>query len=235
MTFIFRLETLETPQNQEKTTAISFDTSASDKISSTPEIPVEQTDKHMSERKGESDIKQISETNVFLDKTPDQTIKKIDEQISPETSATDASFAMDSGGLEQGLKSATNEFEVSSSFSEKWVDPEAKGSDSDSANLSEGSAGKVQRSESERKRRKDKSAVRKSSLNLPSSEEQGDGKSNNYYLFINISAVITTHLKLTCHHINRRHFCFNIKSISVHPLLWMNVMIDFISMVFAGM
>ena len=42
-------------------------------------------------------------------------------------------------------------------------------------------------------------------------------------------------LKLTCHHINRRHFCFNIKSISVHPLLWMNVMLDFICMVFAGM
>ena len=41
-------------------------------------------------------------------------------------------------------------------------------------------------------------------------------------------------LKLTCHHINRRHFCFNIKSISVHPLLWMNVMLDFICMVFAG-
>ena len=29
-------------------------------------------------------------------------------------------------------------------------------------------------------------------------------------------------LKLTRRHINRRHFCFNIKSISVHPLLWMN-------------
>ena len=42
-------------------------------------------------------------------------------------------------------------------------------------------------------------------------------------------------LKLTCHHINRRHFCFNIKSISVHPLLWMNVMLDIICMVFAGM
>ena len=42
-------------------------------------------------------------------------------------------------------------------------------------------------------------------------------------------------LKLTCHHINRRHFCFNIKSISVHPLLWMNVMLDFICMVFFGM
>ena len=42
-------------------------------------------------------------------------------------------------------------------------------------------------------------------------------------------------LKLTCHLINRRHFCFNIKSISVHPLLWMNVMLDFICMVFAGM
>ena len=43
------------------------------------------------------------------------------------------------------------------------------------------------------------------------------------------------HLKLTCRHINRRHICFNIKSISVHPLLWMNVMHDFICMVFAGM
>ena len=42
-------------------------------------------------------------------------------------------------------------------------------------------------------------------------------------------------LKLTCRHINRRHFCFNIKSISVDPLLWMNVMLDFICMVFAGM
>ena len=42
-------------------------------------------------------------------------------------------------------------------------------------------------------------------------------------------------LKLTCRHINRRHFCFNIKSFSVHPLLWMNVMLDFICMVFAGM
>ena len=42
-------------------------------------------------------------------------------------------------------------------------------------------------------------------------------------------------LKLTCRHINRRHICFNIKSISVHPLLWMNVMLDFICMVFAGM
>ena len=31
-------------------------------------------------------------------------------------------------------------------------------------------------------------------------------------------------LKLTCRHINRRHICFNIKSISVNPLLWMNVM-----------
>ena len=40
-------------------------------------------------------------------------------------------------------------------------------------------------------------------------------------------------LKLTCHHINRRHICFNIKSISVHHLLWMNVMLDFICMIFA--
>ena len=47
--------------------------------------------------------------------------------------------------------------------------------------------------------------------------------------------IIILLLKLTCHHINRRHFCFNIKSISVHPLLWMNVMLDFICMVFAGM
>ena len=40
-------------------------------------------------------------------------------------------------------------------------------------------------------------------------------------------------LKLTCHQINRRHICFNIKSISVHPLLWMNVMLDSICMVCA--
>ena len=40
-------------------------------------------------------------------------------------------------------------------------------------------------------------------------------------------------LKLTCHHINRRHICFNINSVSVHPLLWMNVMLDFICMVLA--
>ena len=44
-----------------------------------------------------------------------------------------------------------------------------------------------------------------------------------------------SYLKLTCRHINHRHICFNIKSISVHPLLWMNVMLDFICMVFAGM
>ena len=30
-------------------------------------------------------------------------------------------------------------------------------------------------------------------------------------------------------------YFFNIKSISVHPLLWKNVMLDFICMVFAGM
>ena len=43
------------------------------------------------------------------------------------------------------------------------------------------------------------------------------------------------YLKLTCHHLNRRHICFNIKSIPVHPLLWMNFMLDFICMVFAEM
>ena len=42
-----------------------------------------------------------------------------------------------------------------------------------------------------------------------------------------------TCLKLTCHHINCRLISFNIKSISVHPLLWMNVMLDFICMIFA--
>ena len=42
------------------------------------------------------------------------------------------------------------------------------------------------------------------------------------------------YLKLTCRHINRRYICFNIKSISVHPLLWMNVMLDFICMVVVG-
>ena len=51
----------------------------------------------------------------------------------------------------------------------------------------------------------------------------------------NIFVIKETELKLTRRHINRRHFCFNIKSISVHPLLWMNVMLDFIWMVFAGM
>ena len=40
-------------------------------------------------------------------------------------------------------------------------------------------------------------------------------------------------LKLTCHHINHRHISFNIKSIPVHPLLWMNVVLDFICMIFA--
>ena len=35
-------------------------------------------------------------------------------------------------------------------------------------------------------------------------------------------------LKLTFRHINRRHICLNIKSIIVHPMLWMNVMLDFI-------
>ena len=42
-------------------------------------------------------------------------------------------------------------------------------------------------------------------------------------------------LKLTCRHINCRHICFNIKSIHVHSLLWMNAMLDFICMVFAEM
>ena len=42
-------------------------------------------------------------------------------------------------------------------------------------------------------------------------------------------------LKLTCHHINRRHICFNIRSISVHPFLWMNGMLVCICMVFAEM
>ena len=55
------------------------------------------------------------------------------------------------------------------------------------------------------------------------------------HLFIALPNPSIDTLKLTCHHINRRHFCFNIKSISVHPLLWMNVMLDFICMVFAGM
>ena len=35
-------------------------------------------------------------------------------------------------------------------------------------------------------------------------------------------------LKLTRRHLNRRHIFFYIKSLSVHPLLWMNVMLDFI-------
>ena len=40
-------------------------------------------------------------------------------------------------------------------------------------------------------------------------------------------------LKLTCHQINRSHICLNIKCISVQPLLWMHVMLDFMCMVFA--
>ena len=39
-------------------------------------------------------------------------------------------------------------------------------------------------------------------------------------------------LKLTCHHITRRHICVDIKYISVHPSLLMNVMLDLIFMVF---
>ena len=48
------------------------------------------------------------------------------------------------------------------------------------------------------------------------------------YVYINNASNNDPTLKLTCRHINRRHICFNIKSISVHPLLWMNVMLDFI-------
>ena len=40
-------------------------------------------------------------------------------------------------------------------------------------------------------------------------------------------------LKLTRRYINRRHICFNIKSFSVHPLLWIYVMLDFIHIGFA--
>ena len=40
-------------------------------------------------------------------------------------------------------------------------------------------------------------------------------------------------LKLTGRHINHRHICFNIKSFSEHPLLWINVMLDFICVGFA--
>ena len=42
-------------------------------------------------------------------------------------------------------------------------------------------------------------------------------------------------LKLICRHIHRRHIFVNIQSISVHPLLWMNVMLYSIFMVFAEM
>ena len=54
------------------------------------------------------------------------------------------------------------------------------------------------------------------------------------YLYDNRSAfsVNGLALKLTCDHINRRPICLNIKSISVHPLLWINVMLDFICMIF---
>ena len=40
-------------------------------------------------------------------------------------------------------------------------------------------------------------------------------------------------LKLTSRHINRHHICFNIKSFSVNPLLWMNVILDFICIGFS--
>ena len=57
--------------------------------------------------------------------------------------------------------------------------------------------------------------------------------SYNITCIIEIKMVNQYRIKLTCHHINRRHICLNIKSISVHPLLWMNVMLDFICIVFA--
>ena len=44
-----------------------------------------------------------------------------------------------------------------------------------------------------------------------------------------------SYLKQTYRHIYRRHMCFNITSIYVHPLLWMNAMLDLICMVFAEM
>ena len=56
-----------------------------------------------------------------------------------------------------------------------------------------------------------------------------------YYSKLVVVVSVFDELKLTCHHLNRRHICFNIKSIPVHPLLWMNVMLDFICMVFAEM
>ena len=58
--------------------------------------------------------------------------------------------------------------------------------------------------------------------------EIADGQRPVSFSNYNHSTSVVNWLKLTCHHINRRHICFNIKSISVHPLLWMNVMLDFI-------
>ena len=52
-------------------------------------------------------------------------------------------------------------------------------------------------------------------------------------LMVRYPAYKSTASKLTCHNMSRRHICFNIKSIHVHPLLWMNVMLGFICLVFA--
>ena len=58
-------------------------------------------------------------------------------------------------------------------------------------------------------------------------------KSKKSIMIIRFQIAIKRYLKLTCHHINRRHISFNIESISVYPLLWIYVMLDFICMVFA--
>ena len=52
--------------------------------------------------------------------------------------------------------------------------------------------------------------------------------------FVQIPSVLPVfNLKLTRRHINRHHICFNIKYLSLHLLLWMNVMLNFICVVFA--
>ena len=51
-------------------------------------------------------------------------------------------------------------------------------------------------------------------------------------LTLSVPPVEVFDLKLTSSHINR-HFSFKIKSVSLHPLLWMNYMLDFIFIGFA--
>ena len=55
------------------------------------------------------------------------------------------------------------------------------------------------------------------------------GASSTCWSLLTLNELLYFSLKLTCQHINHRH----IKSLSVHPLPWMNVMLDCICMIFA--